>query len=64
MRAIVERLATEGRLKTEVDTAARTIWAASNGILALFMQGAPVAEIKPTSKLLFDALITKLVRPK
>ncbi len=63
-QAIVERLATEGRLKTDVDTTARTIWAASNGILALFMQGTPVAEIKSTSKILFDALITKLVRPK
>jgi len=64
MRAIVERLATEGRLTTDVDTAARAIWAASSGVLAMFMQGAPVAEIKPSSELLFDALMAKLVRPK
>ena len=44
--------------------AARTIWAASNGILTLFVQGTPIAEIKPSSELLFGALITKLVRPK
>jgi hypothetical protein len=64
MRAIIERLATEGRLKAEVDTAATTLWAASNGILALFTQGTPVDEIKSSSELLFDALIAKLVRPK
>lgn len=64
IRAIVERLADEGRLKTDVDTAARTIWAASNGIVTLFMQGTPVAEIKHSSELLFDALAAKLVRPK
>ena len=64
MRGIVERLATESRLTTDVDTAARTIWAASNGVLTLFMQGTPAAEIKPSSELLFDALIGKLVRPK
>ena len=64
MRGIVERLATESRLTTDVDTAARTISAASNGVLTLFMQGTPAAEIKPSSELLFDALIGKLVRPK
>src|SRR5579862_8195522 len=60
MRAIVERLATEGRLKTGVDTAATALWAASNGILALFTQRTPVDEIKSSSELLFDALIAKL----
>ena len=64
MRAIVERLATEGRLTTDAGTAARTIWAASNGVLTLFMQGTPAAEIKPASELLFDALMARLVRPK
>jgi AcrR family transcriptional regulator len=62
MRAIVERLANDGRLMTDVDTAARTIWAASNGVLTLFMQGMPAAEIKLSSELLFDALMAKLVR--
>ncbi|MDB5972833.1 MAG: hypothetical protein JWQ90_5283 [Hydrocarboniphaga sp.] len=64
MRAIVERLATEARLTAEVDAAARTIWAASSGVLTLFMQGMPAAEVKPTSELLFDALMAKLIRPK
>jgi AcrR family transcriptional regulator len=64
MRAIVERLGNTGRLTTNVDTAARTIWAAANGVLTLFMQGTPAAEIKPSSELLFDALMAKLVRPK
>jgi AcrR family transcriptional regulator len=62
LRAIVERLATDGRLTTDVDTAARTIWAASNGVLILFMQGMSAAEIKSSSALLFDALTAKLVR--
>ena len=63
MRAIVERLAPEGRLTTDIDTATRAIWAASNGVLTLFMQGVPVAEIKPSSELFFDALMAKLVQP-
>jgi hypothetical protein len=62
MRAIVERLANDGRLMTDVDTAARTIWAASNGVLTLFMQGMPAAKIELSSELLFDALMAKLVR--
>ena len=64
MRANIERLAHEGRLKTEVDAAALTIWAASKGILSLFMQCTPIDEIKVSSELLFDALIAKMVRPK
>jgi hypothetical protein len=47
---------------TDVDTAARTIWAASNGVLTLFMQGMPAAKIELSSELLFDALMAKLVR--
>jgi AcrR family transcriptional regulator len=64
MRAIVERLAVEGRLTIDVDTAARTVWAASNGVLALLMHGTPAIEITSSSELLFDALMAKLVRPK
>ncbi len=64
MRTIVERLAAEGRLTTDVDTAARAIWAASSGVLAMFLQGTPAAEIKPSSELLFDALMARLVRAK
>jgi AcrR family transcriptional regulator len=61
MEVIVERLASEGRLTTDVDTAARTIWAAFNGILTLFVQGMSAAEVKPSSELLFDALMIRLV---
>lgn len=64
LRAVVERLESAGRLNTDVDTAARTIWAASNGVLALFMQDTPVGEIRKSSELLFDAVVTKLLRPK
>jgi AcrR family transcriptional regulator len=62
MHGIVERLAAEGRLQTDVGTAARTIWAASNGVLTLFMQGTPAKDIKPSSDLMFEALIARLVR--
>jgi AcrR family transcriptional regulator len=62
MRVMIERLAAEGRLTTDAETAARTIWAAANGVLSLFMQGSPVVEIAATAQLLFDALIAKLVR--
>jgi len=64
MRAVVERLESARHLNTDVDTAARTIWAASNGVLALFMQGTPVAEIKKSSELLFEAVVAKLMRQK
>jgi AcrR family transcriptional regulator len=64
MRAIVERLGNEGRLTTHVGTAARTIWAAASGVLNLFMLGTPAAEINPSSELLFDAVMAKLLRPK
>jgi hypothetical protein len=48
----------------DTDTAARTIWAASNGVLTLFLQGAPAKDIKASGNLLFDALMAKLVRAK
>jgi hypothetical protein len=62
MRGIVERLHAEGRLLTDVETAARTIWAASNGVLTLFMQGTPAADIRRTSDLLIDAMIARIVK--
>jgi hypothetical protein len=45
MRGIIERLATQGRLVTDVETTARTVWAASNGVLTLFMRGAVAKDI-------------------
>ena len=56
MRAIVERLAIEGRLTTDADTAARAIWAASHEVVTLLMQGTPVAEVKASSELLLMRL--------
>lgn len=64
MREIVKRLAAEGRLTTDVETAARTIWAASNGVLTLFMDGTSPAEIKRSAELLFNALTAQLVKAK
>lgn len=61
MRRTVERLHADGRLKTDLETAVRTIWAASNGVLTLFMQGTSPKNIKPTSDLLFEALMAKIV---
>jgi AcrR family transcriptional regulator len=64
VRAIVERLSSDGRLTTDVETATRTIWAASNGVHTLFLQGTPAADVKTAAELLFDAVTAKLVRPK
>lgn len=44
--------------------AARVLGAPAGWVLNLFMQGIPAAEIKPSSELLFDALMAKLLRPK
>jgi AcrR family transcriptional regulator len=60
MHGIVVRLHAAGRIETDIETAALTIWAASNGVLTLFMQGVSPENIKATSTLLFDALIAKL----
>ncbi|MGJ4965910.1 TetR/AcrR family transcriptional regulator [Bradyrhizobium oligotrophicum] len=62
MRAVVERLEAQGRLTTDVDTASRTIWAASNGVLTLFLQDVPAAEIKRSSDILLEALVARFVR--
>jgi AcrR family transcriptional regulator len=62
MRSTVERLAQARRLTTDVETAARTIWAASNGVLMLFMQGQSQKDIKISSDLLFDGLVAKLLK--
>lgn len=62
LRGIVERLHAEGRLLTDVETAVRTIRAASNGTLTLFMQGTPAADVRRTSDLLMDAIIARIVK--
>lgn len=62
MRRAVERLADGGRLTTNIDTAARAIWAGSNGVLVLFTRGDDPALIEPTNVLVFEALITRLLK--
>ncbi|WP_155831185.1 MULTISPECIES: hypothetical protein [unclassified Hyphomicrobium] len=42
----------------DLDTAARTIWAVSKRIPSLLMSGTPAADVKTSSGLFFDALIT------
>jgi len=62
MQRLVERIALAGRLMTDPETAARAIWAASNGVLMSFLQGGDPAEIRQTADLMFDGLMLRLVR--
>ena len=62
MQRLVERIAQAGRLMTDPETAARAIWAASNGVLMSFLQGGDPAEISQTADLMFDGLMLRLVR--
>ncbi len=39
-----------------------TIWAASNDVLAFFIQCMPAKDIKRSSELMFEALTARLVR--
>jgi AcrR family transcriptional regulator len=62
MQRLVERIAQAGRLETDTETAARAIWAASNGVLMSFLQGGEPADLRHTADLMFDGLILRLVR--
>lgn len=62
MQRLVDRIAQTGRLSTDPATAARAIWAASNGVVMSFMQGGGPAEIIETADLMFDGLMLRLVR--
>lgn len=64
MQRLVERIAQAGRLTGDPDSAARAIWAASNGVLMSFMQGGSPAEIRETADLMFDGLMLRLVRSR
>ena len=63
MRRLVDRVATAGGLREDPDTVARAIWAASNGVLVMFLQGAGEEEIKATAGLMFDALLARVANP-
>lgn len=62
MQRLVDRIAQADRLSTDPETAARAIWAASNGVLMSFLHGGDPAEIRQTADLMFDGLMLRLVR--
>src|SRR5580692_1485989 len=58
------RLANEGRLTTDVPFARRSLLALSNGVTALWTQGASKAEVEAAGLFLLDATLCVLVRAK
>lgn len=63
MHARVQRLVDLGRFRGPVDAAARAVWAASNGALALVHLGAARKDVEAASDLLFNAVVGELSRP-
>ena len=61
LKSTFARLAADGRLRVDVETSARTFWAASNGVLTLFMQGERLDQIRTISSLLLESLVSHLV---
>jgi AcrR family transcriptional regulator len=62
MRVTLERMSQKGMLTRDVDFSARALQAASNGVVSLFGQGAKPAEVKETGALLFDSVLSRLIR--
>jgi hypothetical protein len=62
--ARLTRLAAEGRLATDVEFARRSLMALSNGVTALWAQGASKTEIKAVGRFLLDATLSALLRAK
>jgi AcrR family transcriptional regulator len=62
--ARLTRLADEGRLVTDVEFARRSLLALSNGVTALWAQGASKAEVEAVGRFLLDAALSALVRDK
>jgi len=62
--ARLTRLADEGRLATDVKFARRSLLALSNGVTALWAQGASKTEIEAVGRFLLDATLSALVRAK
>jgi AcrR family transcriptional regulator len=58
------RLASEGRLTTDVQFARRSLLALSNGVTALWTQGASKAEVEAVGRFLLNATLSALVRTK
>lgn len=63
MHGRVQRLVDLGRFRGPVDAAARAVWAASNGALALVHLGAARKDVEAASDLLFKAIVGELSRP-
>lgn len=63
MLARVQRLVDMGRFRGPVDTAARAVWAASQGALSLARQGTTRKDAEAVSELLFNAVVNELSRP-
>lgn len=63
MHGRVQRLVDLGRFRGPVDAAARAVWAASNGALALVHLGAARKDVEEASDLLFKAVVGELSRP-
>ena len=64
MGKFLTRLAGEGRLVTNVEFARRSLLALSNGVTALWTQGASKAEVEAVGRFLLDATLRALVRVK
>jgi hypothetical protein len=62
--ARLSRLADEGRLATDVKFARRSLLALSNGVTALWTQGASKAEVEAVGHFLLDATPSALVPTK
>lgn len=62
MQSRVQRLVDLGRVRGPLDSAARAIWTANQGVLALILQGHRPKDVKAMSELMFKAVITELGR--
>ena len=60
MHARVQRLVDLGRFQGPAEDAARAVWAASQGVLSLVLQGTQRKMIEATSDLLFKAVTRQL----
>jgi AcrR family transcriptional regulator len=64
MHAKVQRLVDTGRFRLPVDTAARAVWAASQGALSLIRNDVSRKDVEATSDLLFESVVRELSRPR
>lgn len=63
MQSRVQRLVDMGRFRGPVDSAARIVWAASQGALSLVHSSALRKEVEASSEVLFNAVVNELSRP-